>query len=114
VEIEEICVTTENPSDDTATPRIWSPIKAGVTLLCIYIAMYLAIAGVVHVLTSPDAAPVAPDSSMAHTSAATASTSQASASESPRSDRLDQVAQPTDSSRERRSSAAIESNCMCD
>jgi hypothetical protein len=45
---------------------------AGLILLSIYIAMYLAVAGVVHVLTSPDAAAVAANSSMAPASVATA------------------------------------------
>ena len=65
---KEIFVTTKDASDDAGTPCTRSPIAAGMTLLGIYIAMYLAVAGVTHVLTSPDAAAVAPDSSMARAS----------------------------------------------
>ena len=70
---KEIFVTTKDASDDAGTPRTRSPIAAGMTLLGIYIAMYLAVAGVIRVLTSPDAAPVAPDSSIAHASVAAVS-----------------------------------------
>ena len=62
-------MATREPSDDTDIYRVRSPIRAGLTLLGIYIAMYLAVGGVVRLLTSPDAVAVAPDSSMTHASA---------------------------------------------
>ena len=80
----ESCVTTNNTGDDAGIPRIKSPIAAGMVLLGIYIAMYLAVAGVIHVLTSPDAATaMAPEGSMAPASAASASNPTAAADDSP-------------------------------
>ena len=76
-------MTTKDPSDDAGTHRIRSPIAAGAISLGIYIAMYLTVAGVVRVLTSPDAVAVAPDSSMARASAATASNAAVGAGDSP-------------------------------
>ena len=89
--------------------------NAKAVLLATYIAMLLAITGITRVLSSPDAAAaIAPNSSMARASAATASDSHIDVAESLQSDSLGQVSEPTDNSREGRSSAAIESNCMCD
>jgi hypothetical protein len=75
-------VATKDPSDDAGSQRIRSPIAAGVISLGIYIAMYLTVAGVIRVVTPPDPAPAAPDSSIAHASAATASNPAAGASDS--------------------------------
>ena len=76
---------TKDVSDDAGASRIRSPIAAGMTLLGIYIAMYLAVAGVIRVLTSPDAAAAAfaSDSSMATASAATAPNPAVGAGNSP-------------------------------
>jgi hypothetical protein len=76
-------VTTNSAGDDAGIPRIKSPIAAGVVLLGIYIAMYLAVAGVIHVLTSPDAAAVASERSTVPASTATASNQTAGAHDSP-------------------------------
>jgi len=77
-------VTTNNTGGDAGISRIKSPIAAGMVLLGIYIAMYLAVAGVIHVLTSPDAATaMAPEGSMAPASAASASNPTAAADDSP-------------------------------
>jgi hypothetical protein len=80
-------MATEDPSDDTEPFRIGSPIRAGLTLLGIYIAMYLAVGGVVRVLTPPDAATaVASCSSMAHASATASSRPDSSGDSSSRHD----------------------------
>jgi cysteine synthase len=69
-----IDVTTENSHDDARIERMRSLIVKGMILLGISIAMYLAAAGIVHVLTSPDAvATIVPEGSMAPASLATAS-----------------------------------------
>jgi hypothetical protein len=64
-------VTTKGSNDDGGAQRIQSPIAAGLLSLGIYIAMYLAVAGVVRVLTPSDAVAVAPSGPTA--AAATAS-----------------------------------------
>jgi hypothetical protein len=61
------------PSDAAGAHRIKSPIAMAMILLGIYITMHLAVGGVIHVLTEPDASAPAGDSSMAHVSAARAS-----------------------------------------
>jgi hypothetical protein len=76
-------VTTKDPEDDAGTGRIRSRVAAGAISLGIYIAMYLTVAGIVRVLTSTDAAGVAPDSSTAHASAAAASNPAVGAGDSP-------------------------------
>ena len=106
---------TKDTNHDAGSHRVRPAIKGAAVLISTYIAMYLAIAGITHVLTSPDAAAaIAPYSSMACASPATASDSNIDVAESPQSDSLGEVSEPTDNSRERRPSAAIESNCMCD
>ena len=71
-------MATKNRNHDAGSHRMRSPIKSAVVLLSIYIAMYLAVAGITHVLTSPDAAAaITLDSSIAPPAAATASTSPA-------------------------------------
>jgi hypothetical protein len=74
-------VTTKDSKDDVGIDRIRSPIAAGAISLAIYIAMYLAVAGVIRAITSPGAA-IAPDSSMTHASAATTSNPAAGAGDS--------------------------------
>jgi hypothetical protein len=67
-------VATKDTRHDGGSHRIRSPIAGAAVVLGIYIAMYLAVAGVVHVLALLDAAAaVAPDSSMAPSAAATTS-----------------------------------------
>ena len=75
--------TTNNAGDDAGTPRIRSPIAAGMVLLGIYIAMYLAVASVIHVLTLPDAAALASERSTVPASTAAASNQTAGADDSP-------------------------------
>ena len=41
---------------ETRSDQMQSPIAAAAILLGIYVAMYLAVGGIVHVLTPPDAA----------------------------------------------------------
>jgi hypothetical protein len=54
-----------------------SPIQAAATLLGIFIAMYLAVAGLIHVVTTPDAiAAVVPHHSMTMSMPAAASSSE--------------------------------------
>lgn len=52
---------TDSASRDFASRHIRSPIQAALILLAIFIAMYLAVAGVMYVLASPDAAAVTTD-----------------------------------------------------
>jgi len=60
-------MTTKDSNDEAGAQRIGSPIAAGLLSLGIYIAMYLAVAGVVRVLTSADAVAVAPNGAPAAT-----------------------------------------------
>jgi hypothetical protein len=64
---KERYVTTKDSSDEVGAQRIGSPIAAGLLSLGIYIAMYLAVAGVVRVLTPSDAVAVAPNGAPAAT-----------------------------------------------
>jgi hypothetical protein len=52
-------VTRKHPSQDDRTPSSRSPIKAAAVLLGIYIAMYLCVAGLFHILGSPETAAAA-------------------------------------------------------
>jgi hypothetical protein len=52
-------VARKNPSHDDRTPSSRSPIKAAAVLLGIYIAMYLCVAGLLHILGSPETAAAA-------------------------------------------------------
>ena len=80
---EEKRATTGVPREDTGILGARSPMAAGLTLLCIYVAMYLIVAGLVHVLTSPDAAAIASERSAAPASAATAPNPAVGADDSP-------------------------------
>ena len=80
---EEKRATTGVPREDTGILGARSPMAAGLTLLGIYVAMYLIVAGLVHVLTSPDAAAIASERSAAPASAATASNPAIGADHSP-------------------------------
>jgi hypothetical protein len=92
-------------------PRARPAIKGAAVLLATYIAMFLAITGISHVLSSPDAAAaIAPNSSTTSRAAVTAWTSPVDVGESPPSDSLGLVSEQTDNSREGKSSTAIESN----
>jgi hypothetical protein len=110
-ENKEMFVATKDSSRDAGSHRLGSPIQAAPILLAVVIAMYLAVAGVVHVLVSRDAAAVVPDSSPTPASAATASDPPVSAGQSS-SDSVDQDSERTDNSRECRPSAAIDSKCI--
>jgi hypothetical protein len=111
----EIFVATKGSSGDTGSHRIGSRIKPTAVLLSIYIAMYLAVWGILRIEISSDAtAAIAPDTSMAPSAAATLSTSQADLSESPSSDSFGQVSEPADSSSGCRPSAAIDSESRSD
>jgi len=106
-------VATSDPSHDAGSAFIGSPIRAAAILLGIYIAMYLAVAGVVHVLAWPDAAAaVAPDFSLAPALDAVASNPPVSAGESPRRDSPGQGLERTDTSRECTPSEAIDTQCV--
>jgi hypothetical protein len=61
LESKETFDATDPASRDFASRHIRSPIQAAVILLAIFIAMYLAVAGVMYVLASPDAAAVTTD-----------------------------------------------------
>jgi hypothetical protein len=111
-ENKEMFMATRDSIRDAGSDRIGSRIQAAPILLAIVIAMYLAAAGVVHVLVSRDAAAVVPDSSRTPASAATASDSPISAGQSPPSDSLGDGSERTDNSRECRPSAAIDSKCI--
>jgi len=111
----EIFVATKGSSCDTGSHRIGSRIKATAVLLSIYIAMYLAVWGILLVQTSSDApAAIAPDTSMAPSAAATLSISQSDLSESPSSDSFGQVSEPADSSSGCRPIAATDSASLSD
>ena len=49
-------VEKQNFHRETGSARMQSPIAAAAILLGIYVAMYLAVGGIIHVLTPPDAA----------------------------------------------------------
>ena len=70
-------MATEEKTRDAGSRLPRSPIAAAAVSLGIYVAMYLAVAGVVHILASPEpaAAAVAPYGSPAPVSAAAASDS---------------------------------------
>ena len=105
-------MTTTDPSHDAASERITSAILATAIMFGIYIAMFLAVAFIVHVLTLHDAvAGTMPASSMA-SAATAASRPRFGLAESPPSGSLEQVMERTDNSRECRPSAGIESDCM--
>jgi GNAT superfamily N-acetyltransferase len=63
---------TEDSTGDTGTQRRESPNHAATTRLAVFIAIYTAIAGVVHFMFWPEAAAVVPDSWPAPTSIAAA------------------------------------------
>jgi len=56
-------VTTKDSSDYVGARRVRSPMAAGFLSLGIYIAMYLAVAGFLHLLTPAEAVAVAPNGS---------------------------------------------------
>jgi hypothetical protein len=109
---KEIFVTTTDPSHDAGSERITSAILVTAILFSIYIAMFLAVAFIVHVLTLHDAAAgTVPASSMA-SAAAAASRPRFGLAESPPSGSLEQVLERTDNSRECRPNGGIESDCI--
>lgn len=103
----------ENTTDDADFKIARPPIKAAAILLGIFIGMYLAVAGIVRGLTLPDAiAAITLDSSMTPSADDAASTSPAGAVESPTRESLGQGLERTDSARECKPSAAIDSACL--
>jgi hypothetical protein len=108
-------VAAKDTDHDAGCHRTRSTVKGAAILLGGYIAMYLAVVGIAHCLTSPDAtAALAPNSSTAPPAAASTSASPANVGESLPSDLLGQGSEPTNNFREGRPSAAIDSKCMCD
>lgn len=105
---------TKDSSRDADSHRMGSPIQGAAILLVIFIAIYLAVSGVVHGLVSPDVAAIAPDSSLTLASAATGLNRPATAGQSPTSGSFDEVSSQADSSRECRPSAATNSRSLCD
>lgn len=103
---------TRDPGHDVGNERLRSPIAAAAILLGIYVAMHLAVGGVIHVLTPPDAVAAAPDSPTARPSDATASNPAGGAAESPPDVLRGQASERTAGTRECRSGVASGSNCM--
>ena len=66
---------TKDSSDDVGAQRVRSPMAAGFLLLGVYIAMYLAVAGFIRLLTPADAVAVAPNGPTMPASVATESKS---------------------------------------
>jgi hypothetical protein len=83
-EVETSMARKDSDQDDWL-PRFRTPIEAAVILLGLYIAIYLAIGGIVHVLGSPDAAAAAARNAAIAKHAAAPS----AAVESPRREPLD-------------------------
>ena len=54
---------TKGSSDDVGAQRVRSPMATGFLLVGVYIAMYLAVAGFIRLLTPADAVAVAPNGS---------------------------------------------------
>ena len=64
-------MATSTPNDDAGSKRVKSPLRAAAELLGIYIAMYLAVGGLLRIVSSPDAvAAIAPDTSLEASAAA--------------------------------------------
>ena len=85
-------MAAKDSSHDAASSRTRTPIRVAAVLLGIYIAMYLAVAGIIHALTSPDAAVAfVPDGSMTPSAAGSPSPSPAGVGESPPSASLGQI-----------------------
>jgi hypothetical protein len=64
---KERYMTTKDSTDDAGARHVRSPITAGLVSLGIYIAMYLVVAGILHVLTPSDAVTVVPNGASAAT-----------------------------------------------
>lgn len=76
-------MATREPGHDAGSRRGESTIKAAAVEISLYIAVYLAVWVILHVMSATGPAAVVPDSSMAPPLAATASTPSAGANESP-------------------------------
>jgi hypothetical protein len=103
---------TRKSGHDVGNERLRSPTAAAAILLGIYVAMHLAVGGVIHVLTPPDAVAAAPDNPMARPSAATASNPVGGAAESPPDVLPGQASERAGGTPECRPGAASGSNCM--
>ncbi len=104
-------MATTDLSHGADSHHISSWIQAAPIPIIIYIAAYFAAWGILHVLTSPDAAAaIAPASSMAPVAAA-ASSPRFGLAESPSADSRSQVQERMVSPRECRPSVGIDSNC---
>ena len=104
-------MATRLPDHDAGSHGIRSTIKATLFLLSIYVAVFLAVAGIVNVLASHDAsAAIAPASLLAPSAANVASCPPFGVAESPPRDSPFQVLERTDNPRECRPSAKIDSD----
>lgn len=64
-------MAARDPNHDAGSHRLKSPLRAAAELIGIYIAMYLAVGGVLRIVDSPDAvAAIAPDTSLEASAAA--------------------------------------------
>ena len=105
-------MATKDTNHDAASDRTRSPIE-GVTVLFIYIAIYLALWGILRVLISLDAAAaIPPDDSMAPSAAAPASPAPTGVGESLLSESPGQASEQPLHARECRPSAGIDSQCI--
>lgn len=98
-EDKEVSVKTTDSRRDAGSDRRGTSIQAGAILLTICILTYLAIAGILHVM-SLEAAAAAPDSTPPSMSAATASNSPVGVAQAVPSNALDQDSEPATSTRE--------------
>ena len=110
------------------SPRLRSPIQAAAVLLGIFVAMYLAVAGLLRIVTTPDAiAAVVPHHSMTVSMPAAASSSETRIStavsalipqpelnKSPSDDSPEAAIEPKEGSRQCKLSLVIDSDCVFD
>ena len=107
---KEADVAARGPSDGAGAHRPRSPIASAVILLGIYVAMYLAVAGIKHALTSPDTVvTLASSISTAHPAAAAAPASPTAIGESTQCGSPPQAAEPAGNSRDCTPGVAIDS-----
>jgi len=97
---------------DSGYNFIGTPFRAAAILIGIYIAMYLAAAGIVHVLSEPNAA-IASSGAMVPPAAAVAPAPAVEEASPPR-DAYGQPAESNDTSRECRPSAGVDAKCVFD
>jgi hypothetical protein len=103
---------TRESGHGVGTERLRSPIAMAAILLGIYVAMHLAVGGIIQVLTPPDAVAAASGRPVARPPAAAASNPPDGVGEAPPDVLRGRSSERTAGSRECRSDAAIGSNCM--